>query len=100
MNVARKVESYCGTGRRKEAVARVRHFRATAKMIEMAGPLKSTSPQVLHHRPSAAGAHQHDGKYDVVVNVDGGGITGQAGAIRHGIARKLCSRLIKSCAHL
>ena len=35
-------------------------------------------------------ATQTEGKYDVLVNVKGGGSTGQAGAIRHGLARALC----------
>jgi len=91
MNVARKVESYCGTGRRKEAVARVRLFPGNGKMIINGRTLEEYFPRevlrTIVRQPLVL--TNTDGKYDVVVHVDGGGITGQAGAIRHGIARAL-----------
>ena len=65
------VVTYSATGRRKSSVARVR-----LKTLELIvnQPLEITETK---------------GKYDVLVNVIGGGISGQAGAIRHGIARAL-----------
>jgi small subunit ribosomal protein S9 len=80
-----------GTGRRKTAVARVRliagegeivingrslveHFGAAVDENDLRLPFKVTNT---------------DGKYNAMIKVEGGGVTGQAGAIRHGIARAL-----------
>ncbi len=80
-----------GTGRRKTAVARVRlmpgegeivingrsiveHFGAAIDEADVRGPYRVTGT---------------DGRYNAMVKVEGGGVTGQAGAIRHGIARAL-----------
>lgn len=85
------VTQYSGTGRRKNAVARVilrpgngtilinkrpyeEYFPRDAWKLQVRQPLESTSVM---------------GRYDVSVNVAGGGLTGQAGAVRHGIARAL-----------
>jgi len=83
--------TYYGTGRRKHSVARVRlvpgdgnivinkrgidqYFDLETLKLIVKQPLKAT---------------ETEGSYDVLVNVSGGGYTGQAGAIRHGIARAL-----------
>ena len=80
-----------GTGRRKKAVARVRLVAGKGAIIvnkrdldEYFGleTLKTIVRQPLE-------ATDNLGKFDVLVNVKGGGFTGQAGAIRHGIARAL-----------
>jgi small subunit ribosomal protein S9 len=80
-----------GTGRRKTAVARVRllpgegeivingrslleHFGAAIDEADIRLPFRVTST---------------DGRYNAMIKVEGGGVTGQAGAIRHGIARAL-----------
>ena len=80
-----------GTGRRKTAVARVRllsgegeivingrslveHFGAAIDEADLRLPFRVTST---------------DGRYNAMIKVEGGGVTGQAGAIRHGIARAL-----------
>ena len=80
-----------GTGRRKTAVARVRllpgegeivingrslaeHFGAAIDEAEIRMPFRVTST---------------DGRYNAMIKVEGGGVTGQAGAVRHGIARAL-----------
>jgi small subunit ribosomal protein S9 len=82
---------YAGTGRRKSAVARVilrpgngtilinhrpyeEYFPRDAWKFQVRQPLEATSLM---------------GRYDVSVNVAGGGLSGQAGAVRHGIARAL-----------
>ncbi len=84
-------EMYAATGRRKRSVARVRlvpgsgsvkvngkpvdkYFSVQSVITEIFAPLKTT---------------ETDGKFDVFVNVNGGGFRGQAEAIRHGIARAL-----------
>jgi small subunit ribosomal protein S9 len=83
--------TYYGTGRRKHSVARVRLVPGDGQVIinkrgidEYFGleTLKLIVKQPLK-------LTETDGQYDVLVNVDGGGFTGQAGAIRHGIARAL-----------
>ncbi|NVY96030.1 30S ribosomal protein S9 [Lactobacillus sp. DCY120] len=83
--------SYAGTGRRKDSVARVRlvpgkgnvtiNNRAAEDYIPSASLIKDFK-QPLDITETAE-------SYDVLVNVFGGGFSGQAGAIRHGIARAL-----------
>ena len=82
---------YYGTGRRKDAVARVRLVPGTGKITinekdidEYFGldTLKLIVRQPLEATDTAS-------KFDVIANAQGGGIAGQAGAIRHGIARAL-----------
>jgi small subunit ribosomal protein S9 len=82
---------YYGTGRRKTAIARVRllpgegeivvngrtlgeHFGAAINEAEVRMPFRVTGTE---------------GRWNVMIKVEGGGVTGQAGAIRHGIARAL-----------
>lgn len=90
--VVKKIQ-FWGVGRRKKAIARVRiipggengivvnkksvdeYFKLDAQKYIVRQPLELTGTA---------------DKYDVVVNVNGGGLTGQAGAIRHGISRALC----------
>jgi len=81
-----------GTGRRKESVARVRivpagkgRFIINDRALEEYFPLKTL--QIIVTEPLRA--TDNVGKVDVLVNVYGGGSTGQAGAIRHGLARAL-----------
>ena len=82
---------YIGTGRRKSSVARVRLLPGTGKVTINKKDLNDYFPTELLKqevvRPfSVAGA---EGKFDVIALVDGGGLTGQAGALRHGISRAL-----------
>ncbi|WP_342388336.1 30S ribosomal protein S9 [Salinicoccus bachuensis] len=85
-----KVE-YTGTGRRKNAVARVRlvpgEGNVTVNGRDMREYLPFESLILDLNQPFAVTETQ--GNYDVLVNVRGGGFTGQAQAIRHGIARAL-----------
>ena len=83
---------YYGTGRRKESVARVRLVPGEGKIIvnkrtldDYFGGLEAL--KAIVRQPLVL--TETLGKYDVLVNVRGGGFTGQAGAIRHGIARAL-----------
>ena len=84
-------KEFLGTGRRKTAVARVRLAVGSGKIVVNGRPfenyfpadaLRTTVLQPLAVTESAA-------KYDVRVSVEGGGPNGQAGAVRHGIARAL-----------
>ncbi len=88
----KKKIQFWGTGRRKKAIARVRLLPAGSGAIVINDrALEDYFPQgtlqyIVKQPLNEVGA---DGKYDVKVNVMGGGLTGQAGAIRLGIARAL-----------
>jgi small subunit ribosomal protein S9 len=82
---------YWGTGRRKSSVARVRLVSGTG-VITINGRtdedyLGLKTLQMIVESPLVLAGVA--GKYDVLVNVFGGGVSGQAGAIRHGISRAL-----------
>jgi small subunit ribosomal protein S9 len=84
-------ETNGGTGRRKEAVARVRITPGTGKFELNGRPLEEYFPSRTQ-RMLATGPLRVAGKekeLDVVAHLEGGGTTGQAGALRHGIARAL-----------
>ncbi len=80
-----------GTGRRKSSVARVRLVPGTGKIVindrEIDDYFGLETLKVVVRQPLVA--TDTLGKYDVIAKVNGGGFTGQAGAIRHGIARAL-----------
>jgi len=82
---------YYGTGRRKKSTARVRLVPGTGKVTINCRDSRDYFPYetqlLILNQPLAA--TETEGTYDVLVNVHGGGFTGQAGAIRHGIARAL-----------
>jgi small subunit ribosomal protein S9 len=86
-----KTERYYGTGRRKKAIARVYLMPGTGKVTinkkDMDEYFGLETLKVIVRQPLAA--TENADKFDVLVNVKGGGYTGQAGAIRHGIARAL-----------
>ena len=86
-----KNERYYGTGRRKSSVARVYLVPGSGKITinkrDIDEYLGLETLKVVVRQPLALTGTE--GKYDVLVNVKGGGYTGQAGAIRHGIARAL-----------
>jgi small subunit ribosomal protein S9 len=79
------------TGRRKEAVARVRIVPGTGQWTINGRTLDSYFPNKLHQQvvnePFAT--TQLEGRFDVIARIHGGGITGQAGALRLGVARSL-----------
>ena len=81
-----------GTGRRKSSVARVYIMPGTGKVTVNKRSIDEyfglETLKTIVRQPLVA--TQNEGKLDVLVNVKGGGTTGQAGAIRPGIARALC----------
>lgn len=82
---------YYGTGRRKRSVARVRLVPGEGKVIVNGRTAEEffnleTLRAIIKQPLVETGT---EGSYDVLVNVKGGGYTGQAGAIRHGVARAL-----------
>ena len=82
---------YYGTGRRKSSVARVYLVPGTGKITINKRDIDEyfglETLKVVVRQPLAA--TDTEGKFDVIVNVKGGGYTGQAGAIRHGLSRAL-----------
>ena len=82
---------YMGTGRRKKSVARVRLVPGNGKVVvnkrEIENFFGLETLRVIVNQPLVLTGTKD--KFDVLVNVHGGGFTGQAGAIRHGIARAL-----------
>lgn len=82
---------YNGTGRRKSSVARVFMTPGTGKITVNDKTLEEYLPQEILRMvvKSPLVETQTEGQYDITINVFGGGLTGQAGAMRHGIARAL-----------
>jgi small subunit ribosomal protein S9 len=79
------------TGRRKEAVARVRLVPGTGQWTVNGRTLDSYFPNKLHQQVvnEPFVTTQMEGRFDVIARIHGGGITGQAGALRLGVARAL-----------
>ena len=82
---------YRGTGRRKTAVARVRILPGDGKITVNGRDYAEYFPRPAYHTTVSAplGLLEAGGRYDVAALVEGGGLTGQAEAVRHGIARAL-----------
>jgi small subunit ribosomal protein S9 len=84
-------EAKLGTGRRKEAVARVRLMEGTGQFSLNGRSLEDYFPSRAHRMtitaPLRIAGREKD--LDVVARLGGGGVSGQAGALRHGIARAL-----------
>lgn len=82
---------YFGTGRRKKSIARVRlvpgEGKVTINKRDMDDYFGLDTLKVIVNQPLELTSTK--GKFNVLVNVHGGGFTGQAGAIRHGISRAL-----------
>ena len=85
------ITKYYGTGRRKKSIARVYLVPGTGKVTinkrDIDEYLGLDTLKVIVRQPLVA--TENNTRFDVLVNVKGGGYTGQAGAIRHGIARAL-----------
>ena len=85
------VTQYYGTGRRKTAIARVFLRSGSGKFVVNDKPVdeffsRETGRMVVRQPLELT---QHTGTFDILVNVEGGGESGQAGAVRHGITRAL-----------
>ena len=82
---------FYGTGRRKSSVARVRLYPGTGKITinnrDVDDYFGLETLKLIINQPF--GVTNTQGKFDIVANVNGGGISGQAGAIRHGVSRAL-----------
>jgi len=86
------MDGFYATGRRKESTARVWIKPGAGKMIINGRPMeeyfgRETSKMVINQPLQVL---EQAGKIDMTVNVRGGGLSGQAGAIRHGLSRALC----------
>lgn len=89
---AKKKIQFWGTGRRKKAIARVRLVPGSGTISINKRSIDDyfglDTLKLIVNQPLVATSTGD--KFDIFVNVKGGGFTGQAGAIRHGIARALC----------
>ena len=86
-----KQQYYYGTGRRKSAVARVRLYKERGPIVVNGKPIQEIYDvdelqRAINERLKVAGVSN---EYRVVAKVSGGGLTGQAGALSHGISRAL-----------
>jgi small subunit ribosomal protein S9 len=86
-----QIAQYFGTGKRKTSVARVILRPGDGKTWINGRSIEDYFPRALHRTQvlSPLGVAEAAGTYDLRVRVHGGGVSGQAGAIRHGIARAL-----------
>lgn len=84
-------EYFYGTGRRKSSVARVRVYNGTGKITinerDIDDYFGLETLKLIVRQPLTL--TENEGKFDIVCRVAGGGVTGQAGAIRHGLSRAL-----------
>lgn len=82
---------FYGTGRRKKSVARVRVYPGTGKITindrDIDDYFGLETLKLIVRQPLTL--TETEGKFDIICRVSGGGVTGQAGAIRHGLARAL-----------
>ena len=102
------IEQYMGTGRRKTSIARVRlvpgNGKVTINKRDIDEFFNYETLKVIAKEPLVLTETQD--KFDIIVKVEGGGFTGQAGAIRHGIARALIESdeelrpILKKAGHL
>ena len=82
---------FYGTGKRKTAIARVRLIPGEGSIIVNNMPYEERFPRPEHRRviQQPLLVTESVGKFNVLIKVEGGGVSGQAGAISHGIARAL-----------
>ena len=89
--MAKLSETFYGTGRRKSSVARVRIVKGNGKVTINGRDIDDyfglETLKAIVRQPLTL--TNNEGKFDVIAKVAGGGVTGQAGALRHGIARAL-----------
>lgn len=86
-----KQSYFYGTGRRKEAVARVKLMAGNGAIIVNGTPYEERFPSIEHQRVITQPflSTESTGQFNAVIKVEGGGISGQSGAIAHGISRAL-----------
>ena len=89
--MSKKNDFVLATGRRKCAVARVRLIPGAGNVVVNGKPMAEyfTGDALCGYVNQVFAACDTVGKFDIFANLDGGGIAGQAGALRHGIARAL-----------
>jgi small subunit ribosomal protein S9 len=92
--MAESPEEFRAVGRRKTSVARVTLRPGTGEWSINGRPLVEYFPRLLHRKRAeqALKVSEYDGQFDVVVRVGGGGTTGQADAIRLGVARAVLEK--------
>ena len=87
-----ETQTSMATGRRKESVARVRLVPGNGKILVNGQPIEKYFTRLTHQtlvREPIVANQAAGGHFDVIARVAGGGTSGQAGALRHGVARAL-----------
>ncbi len=89
--MADKAPEFLGTGRRKAAIARVRMATGAGKIVVNGRPVENyfVSEAQRNEALQPLTLTETAAKFDIQINVTGGGPNGQAGAVRHGLARAL-----------
>lgn len=89
--MAQSTEKYQAVGRRKTSVARVTLSPGKGEWSVNGRPLNEYFPRLFHRKRAeeALKVTEYEGQFDVFIRVDGGGVTGQADAIRLGLARAI-----------
>ena len=89
--MAKNTNEVCATGRRKCAIARVRLTPGSGNIVVNGKPMAEyfTSESLCGFVNQVFAVSETVGKFDIAANCDGGGMAGQAGALRHGITRAL-----------
>jgi len=84
---------FYGTGRRKTSVARVRLYSGAGAIVINGKPFEEIFTRPVHQRLVQLGLREtgSQGRFNAQIKVDGGGVSGWAGAIAHGMARALVS---------
>ena len=79
------------TGRRKEAVCRARLLEGSGRWLINDRPIEDYFPSATHRMVITEPLRitETEGRYDIIAKIEGGGISGQAGALRHAITRAL-----------
>src|SRR5918994_4505435 len=79
------------TGRRKEAICRVRLMEGSGRWEINGRPIEDYFPSATHRMiiNEPLKITNTEGRYDIIAKLEGGGVSGQAGALRHAIARAL-----------
>jgi small subunit ribosomal protein S9 len=99
MNYTSAKPYFYGTGRRKSSVARVRIYPGTGAITinkrDIDDYFGLDTLKLIVRQPLELTGNM--GKFDIVCNVTGGGVSGQAGAIRHGISRALLQADAEAC---
>ncbi|MCH9612447.1 MAG: 30S ribosomal protein S9 [Chlamydiia bacterium] len=91
--MSKKLEETVAVGRRKTSVASVRLRKGNGKVTVNGKPFETYFPHPTDQKTALSPLSHYEGECDLVVSIKGGGLKGQAGALRHAIARALVAKV-------